>query len=151
MLEQIQSSPVTAVLIAQIQDRQFCFDINDVQTIINPNSKNAIYRIGKTKKIYYDSTEIPIVDFASMFNLVYTEGNNTRIIVLNREKQSLAFFVDKINELISFNYRNQERLRLVSEVIDNPYLIGKVYVAKRSFLFPNLNQLFSDYSTESTS
>lgn len=151
MLEQIKSSPVTAVLIAQIQDSQFCFDINDVQTIINPNRISPTYRVGKTKKIFYESSEIPIVDFASMFDLEYKEGKNTRIIVLNREKQSIAIFVDEITELISFNYENQERLRLESEVMDNPYLIGKVYISKRSFLFPNLMQLFSDYSTESAS
>ena len=151
MLVQIKSSPVTAVLIAQIQDKQFCFDINDVKTIINPNRINSLYRYGKTKKILYDSAEIQIVDLASIFHLEYKDGNNTRIIVLNRDNQSLAFFVEEINELISFNYGNQERLRLISEVIDNPYLIGKVYVANRSFLFPNVNQLFSDYSTRSTS
>ena len=145
MLEQIQTNLVTAVLIIRIQDSVFCFDMNDVQTIINPFKTKLSY-INNTKKVIsYDSTEVPIIDFASIFSLENGNGKDKRILILKRKNQSLSFFVDEVKELISFNYDYEEKLSLIPGVPDTPDLIGQVYYKDKSYLFPDIDHLFNSY------
>ena len=145
MLEQIQTNVVTAVLIVRIQDNEFCFDMNDIQSIINPFRTKLAYVNDTKKMISYDTMEVPIIDFASIFSLEIGGGNDKRILILKRKKKSLSFFVDEVKELISFNYDCEEKLSLIPGVPDSPYLIGKVYFKGKSYLFPDIEYFFNNY------
>jgi chemotaxis signal transduction protein len=145
MLEQIQSNLVTALLIVRIQDKEFCFDMNDIQTIINPFRANSTYKNGDTKTIIYDYTEIPIINFASLFSLESGNEVDSRILVLKKQTQSIGFFVDEVKELITFNRDGSEKLNLLPTSPDNPNLIGNVYYKNQLFLFPDIAELFNQY------
>lgn len=145
MLEQIQSNLVTALLIVRIQNKEFCFDMNDIQTIINPFRTNSTYKNGDTKTIIYDYTEIPIINFASLFSLESGNGVDSRILVFKKQTQSLGFFVDEVKELITFNRDGSEKINLFPTVPDNPNLIGNFYYKNQLFLFPDINELFNQY------
>ena len=144
MLKEIYSNQVAAILVIRINEKEFCFDMDDIYTIINPFRLNSNNHLSNLKVINYESMDIPIIDFASLFSMTNTTGIDNRILVLKKENQSLGFYVDQIVELITFNSEKKENLNLSLEVSDNPYLIGRVLFKNRLLIFPDTRLIFSN-------
>ena len=140
---------LTGLVIFEINNNEYCIDINDVSAIINPNELEEGINLNpvETKKIQVDELLIPIVDlykFGGMGQVGLNLNKDTRILIIEIIDKKIGFFVDRIKEIITIDVEfRTNALKFLPEK-ENSYLIGKLKYEGRQLRFPDLNKIITE-------
>ncbi len=140
---------LTGLVIFEINNNEYCIDINDVSAIINPNELEEGINLNpvETKKIQVDELLVPIIDlykYGGMGNVGLNLNKDTRILIIEIGDKKIGFFVDKIKEIITIDVEfKTNALKFLPEK-DNSYLIGKLKYEGRQLNFPDLNRIIAE-------
>lgn len=140
---------LTGLVIFEINNNEYCLDINDVSAIINPNELEDGLNLNpiETKKIKIDEILIPIIDlykFGGLGQISLNLNKDTRILIIELIDKKIGFFVDKIKEIITIDIEfKTNALRILPEK-ENSYLIGKLKYEGRQLSFPDLNRIIAE-------
>ena len=140
---------LTGLVIFEINNNEYCIDINDVSAIINPNELEEGINLNpvETKKIQVDELLIPIVDlykFGGMGQVGLNLNKDTRILIIEIIDKKIGFFVDRIKEIITIDVEfRTNALKFLPEK-ENSYLIGKLKYEGRQLSFPDLNRIIAE-------
>lgn len=124
---------ISAVLIVTIEGNKFCFDIQNLYTIIFPEEAVINKKINDRYFIEIRNYSIPIVDLKAIFKLKENEdGINSRIIILDINNEKFGFFVDSIDEIINISEKNTDRIEIITEANSDMYsmnllIYGNIY------------------------
>jgi chemotaxis signal transduction protein len=104
------------ILVFRVSNQFFCIDVADFYAIISPNNlKPEILSVyPKDGIIKYNSEIIPIVNFHRQFGLELAPQNvQTQIVVVETNGNKQAFYVDCVEEIISFNRYIREGINII--------------------------------------
>ncbi len=140
---------LTGLVIFEINNYEYCLDINDVSAIINPNEleENIISNPIETKNIKIDELLVPIINlykFGEIGQVSLNLNKDTRILIIELLDKKIGFFVDKIKEIITIDVEFKTNALRFSPEKDNSYLIGKLKYEGRQLNFPDLNRIVAE-------
>ncbi len=140
---------LTGLVIFEINNDEYCLDINDISAIINPNEleESISLKPFESNKIKIDEFLIPIVDhkvFGGIENANLKIDKDTRILILELTDKKVGFYVDKIKEIITIDVEfKTNALKFLPET-SNSFLIGKLKYEGRQLSFPDVNRLIAE-------
>ena len=139
---------VTAILVATIGDRKFCFDIQDIHTTVNFDQARIKYSSASSCAIEIGEEVIPLVALGDLFDLVENRSeSDSRIIIIEIKNKKVGFFVDSIVEIINFDGRNRSKLELIADTNYYIYSYGTL-IYEDEYIYPNLPKIIESTFTQ---
>jgi len=139
---------VSAILVATIGDRKFCFDIQDIYTTVNFDQARIKYSSANSCAIEIGEDVIPLVALGDLFDLVENRSeSDSRIIIIEIKNKKVGFFVDSIVEIINFDGRNRSKLELIADTDYCTYSFGTL-IYEDEYIYPNLPKIIESIFTQ---
>ena len=119
----------------------------DIQKVTTIEQVKLITRIPKTPAfikgvINLRGDIIPIMDLRCRFNMPAVEDTeDTRIIIIKIEDISLGFIVDAVDEVVTIQDENMEKVSNFSNDMSLDYLLGVGKVGERIVTLLNIDKL----------
>lgn len=136
---------IAGLLIWDNSGQEFCANINDIYTIINPLeiAQPDIYA-SVYPHIEIEGQNVPIINICEYLGLNNgTEFGNKRIVVVEAKEKMFGFFADKVKEVFTVGYKLKEKLSFVS--YDGKHFIkGVITYKNRLFYLPDFQKIASD-------
>jgi len=128
-----------------IAGKEYGIDVRLLNSIINPQDFITSQHSLNTKKdsIWLADKEISIINLYELYNLQSPPHNtDTRVIVVNVEEQTFAFYVEKVKEFISIGTKISELSEFIS-INDEPLIKWKMKYGDRYILLPDFDKILS--------
>ncbi len=136
----------TGLLIFSFSDNEYCLDIKNVVTVINSSDNDQeVFNIDEEHKaIKFRGERISLVDSVRLFLAGKPSlSKDKRIIIVSFQGHKLAFYSDRIIEIISINKKIADDL-LYRETKFNTFLSGAIEYEGRTIYALNLYQIIQE-------
>ena len=133
------------ILVFRLGSKYFCIDLEMLCAILNPKDTivPAESLLPNQKIVFHGGVPYPLVDFGGMFGLeVLPKGELTQILVMEKGNRRVAFYVDCIEEIISFNRFVRESIKIKAAHDESP-LLCELECEGRTFLMPEFGKIDS--------
>ena len=128
-----------------IAGKEYGIDVEQLNSIINPQEFISFQHSFTIKEdsICIDEKEISIINLYGIYHLhAPSQDTDTRIIVVNVEEHTFAFYVEKVKEFISIGTKSSEQSEFIS-MNDEPLIKWKMKYGDRYVLLPDFDKIFS--------
>ncbi len=126
----------------EIAGQVFCADIQDITGIINPEELNQEDYINSSHPfIELGSIKIPLVNLNKTFGFTaINRTENSRILIVEVQKQLIGFFVEKVDHVYSIDNEMQSNLTFTKckQIL---YLSGILKYQKTNMFLLDLHSL----------
>lgn len=137
---------VIGFIILEISNQEFCVNIKDVYTIVNPNDMDqpGLYS-PSFPHITVDKSKVPILSLHKHFGLALEElTEHTRIIIVEANGRQFGFFVDHVKEVFTMSKGLREKIDYI------PYegmlrIKATLLYKNRIFYMPDFQSLAEEY------
>lgn len=131
------------VLIFRIQDKYFTISLDQFSAVINPRDiTSASLTFSPSEKVIkYNGEIITLIEFNRFYDLELTPDNQfSQILALEVGKRKLAFYVDSVEEIISFNRYIRDTVKIMP-VYGKPNVACEMLLDGKSFMIPDLESI----------
>ena len=128
-----------------IAGKEYGIDVERLHSIINPQDFITLQHSLNINKdsIRIDDKEISIINLYELYHLQSPPRNtDTRIIVVNIEEQTFAFYVEKVREFISIGTKSSELSEFIS-MNEEPLIKWKMKYGDRYILLPDFDKILT--------
>lgn len=142
----ISIDTINGILVFKISGKLFGIDLDLLTTFINPRHEKPsfISLLIKENVIKYNDEILQLIDFHRFFGLELSPGEgNTQIISFEYEERKIAFYVDSIEEVISFSRQLRETARFIPAE-KGKYSAGEFVLDNVSMIIPNIENMMAD-------
>jgi len=130
-----------------IAGKEYGINLNILSSIIDPlrsYSSSDSFNIS-SESIKFEDREIPLIDIYSILKTKPPpQSKETRLIIVTKEGQeTAAFFVERVKEFISFDFKNSTCL----DYSDDPgqeYLKWQLIYEDRYILIPDFDKILTE-------
>ena len=135
---------IKGILVFNIQGSNICIGLDAFSAVINPNEVNPINSYSEIKEriISYKGNVIPLVDIHAYLGFdkaVLTDKSH--LILLEKEERKVAFIVDAVLELVSFDRYIKETLSIKPP--HNGNALYELEFEGRKILMPDFDTIYS--------
>jgi len=126
----------------EISGQVFCADIQDITGIINPAELNQQDNLNSSHPfIELGSVKIPLVDINKTFGFTAKDRTeNTRILIVEVQKQLIGFFVEKVDHVYSIDNEMENNMEF-TECKRILYLSGILKYQKTNMFLLDLQSI----------
>jgi chemotaxis signal transduction protein len=128
-----------------IAGNEYGIDLKFLNSIINPQDFISSQHSLNIKKdsIWIDDKGNSLINLYELYDLPSPAQNtDTRIIVINIEEHTAAFYVEKVKEFISIDTKSSDLSKFIS-MDDEPLIKWKMKYGDRNILIPDFDKIFS--------
>ena len=129
-----------------IAGNEYGINVKTLNSIINPLEDFSLrhsFSIGKDS-LRIDDKEIPFINLYELYNIKSpAHTKDTRIIVVNIEEHTAAFYVEKVKEFISVDTKGSIPLEFIS-MPDELFIKWKIKYSDRDILLPDFDKILAE-------
>lgn len=137
---------VIGIIIFRIGEKHFCIDLDIFSAFVNPReeSEKVLALLEKEKFVKYIDEMVPIIDFYKFYGLELAPQNDyTQIIFAEYNGHKVAFYVDSIEEIVSFDRYMRETIKIIPPDGTN-FLSGEILYDGKALMIPDFEAIISD-------
>ncbi len=124
----------TGLLVCQIGEKEFCFDMQDLVKIVDPPENEKLN--GNNTVLEYGGVLFQIIHIDRIYNVHTTNNKSSKMILLETKGKTVCFLVDKVVEMIAPSERTLDALVFITS--PDPNLRGTLVYEGREILVPRL-------------
>jgi len=128
-----------------IAGKEYAVDVKTLNSIINPQEDISIQHSLNIKKdsLRISDKDISLINLYELYDLQFpAHSKDTRIIVVNIEEQTFAFYVEKVIEFIFIDTKSSDLSEFIS-MDDKPLIKWKMKYGDRYFLLPDFDKILT--------
>lgn len=132
----------TGIIVFNISNQEFCINEKNLVTILNPQDyRPQINTPNFNNEISIGDMIVPLFDIHSYFKIPKpSHTDDTRILVAIIDEIKIAFFVEKVKEVITVDAKIiGETLKFVP--LKEVHLKGKILYESREIYLPDLKEI----------
>ena len=127
------------ILVFEISCLEFGCNISCVRVLRSVNQK-----LTSESRLIYKGKEIPFYDMGNSVEIKSSSKIiNKNIFIYEYHEGPFGFGIDKIKEVLPWNKKIFETEVKTENVLNNKFLLGKIYFQGRSILLPDFDKIIS--------
>lgn len=135
------------LVIFKINNEEYCFDIRNISAILKPYEidKNSALKPEKQPCISFADEKFIMVDMHEIFGVRYSGINSdTRVILIEIFDKKIAFWVDKVKEIVTLDRIFIEKSLRYKPYNNNSFISGILEIQDRKIKMPNFNKIANE-------
>ncbi len=139
---------VPGLLIFEVGGMKFCTDLRIITVVLKPDEIEQIQSIDSegSTTILYNNQEYKLIHFNRLVNLEDVKNiYDSRIILLSIYEKRIAFFVDRVTEILSLDKIFIEESIDYKPNLEIDYVCGVLKFQNRTCYFPDYERIAKEF------
>ena len=141
MLKTLQTDSLEnwmGILVFEISSMEFGSDIAHVHVLHSVKQK-----LTSEGYLLYNGKQVPLGNLSDLLN-VKSCSKYKYILIFESIEGPFGFGVDKLKEILPWNKKIFENEAKIEKVVDNKFLLGKIYFQGRTILLPDFDKIINN-------
>jgi hypothetical protein len=140
MVTSTKCKSFSGLFIFKIQGKEFCMDLREILTVLNPQECNIRLDVAESG-LEYAGDSYKIIPFDVIYKLSCRKSPATRIILIKKKKTLVGFWVDEIIEIMAIDEKSSKISQL--EHSNNPHIKLILRYGEREMIVPDLEKIIT--------